>query len=148
MPTLKSKLAFFESTPELTKKFSEYEPLVIQKQLLQQTELDVDVLVLCSEDLQNRSLIETLNKKKTKSEITKLVLAFDENKKLALDIELYNLAKPDLLVSHQNLSKTILHDLWLDISQAEQDESYLNLSSELNSQYEVLKEELEKQVVC
>lgn len=147
MPTLKSKLAFFESSSSLAEKFSEYEPLQLKSSEFSNVELSVEIMVISITELRNQVTAELLRKKKLNAEIVKLILVFDLQDTISLSTDLFNGVQPDLIISVDKIDAEVLHGLWLDISQAEQDESYLNLSSELNTQYEILKEELEKKLV-
>lgn len=147
MPTLKYKLAFLDSQREMAKKFADYGPLLIQNNELQSLDLDVDLFIIGAEDLEEPGIAEIVKTKKSRSEISKLIMTFDEALPGHLKIDRYNLVHPDFLVSRQSISEDLLHELWLNVSQTEQDESYLNLSTELNSQYEVIKEELENKLV-
>lgn len=147
MPALKSKLAFLESSRTLAKKFAEYEPALLTQSELQRIQLDIDILVLSTQDFQNLTEFDLITKKKKNGEISKFILALDESQKITIDPNFYNQIQPDLIVNQSNLDADVFLQLLEDISQAEQDESYLNLSSELNSQYEVLKDELEKKLV-
>ncbi len=147
MPTLKSKLAFFESSSSLAEKFSEYEPLQLMSSEFSNVELSVEIMVISITELRNQVTAELLRKKKLNAEIVKLILVFDLQDTISLSTDLFNGVQPDLIISVDKIDAEVLHGLWLDISQAEQDESYLNLSSELNTQYEILKEELEKKLV-
>lgn len=146
MSTLKSKLAFLDSNPALAQKFSEYEPAILQKNQLSLQSLDIDILVLNTKDLQENLLTEALSKKRAQAEISKFILVLNNNS-ANLPLNSYNQIKPDLIVNEDQLDADIFLQLLEDINQTEQDESYLNLSSELNSQYEILKEELEKKLV-
>ena len=144
---MKYKLAFLESQKDLAKKFSQYSPLLVESNLLHNISLDVDLLIVGTEDVQQRGLAEILKNKKSKNEISKLVLIYDENNPKNLTTDHYNLIRPDRLVGFKALDENILHSLWSEISQIQQDESYLNLSTELNSQYEVIKDELEQKLL-
>jgi two-component system, NtrC family, sensor kinase len=147
MSTVKSKLAFLDSNPELVQKFAEYEPAILQASNIRDQSLDVDILVLSALDLQKSELIEVLSKKRKNSEIAKFILALDEAKKAEIQLEDYNRIQPDLVLKQTELDADVFLQLLEDINQSEQDESYLNLSSELNLQYEIIKEELEKKLV-
>lgn len=150
MSTLKSKLAFLNTNPELAQKFSEYEPAILSLEDLNQHELNVDILVLTSKDLQQSEWIDLLVKKRRQAEVAKFILALEPSTSVAserISLESYNKIQPDLVLKKEHLEADIFLQLLEDISQSEQDESYLNLSSELNSQYEIIKEELEKKLV-
>lgn len=147
MSTLKSKLAFLDSNIDLVQKFSEYEPAILSLDELSSKELDIDILVLTSTDLEKKTLVEILTKKRKQSEISKFILALENSKVEKIQFENYNRIQPDLVLKKDQLDADIFLQLLEDISQSEQDESYLNLSSELNSQYEIIKEELEKKLV-
>lgn len=146
MPTLKYKLAFLESTHHLAQKFAEYEPLVMMNGELTKTNLAVDIFILGIDDLKDQTRSELLKQKHLQREIAKFLLVLDENDRKWLSPTQYNQIQPDLILGANQLKSEDLHSLWFDISQSEQDESYLNLSSELNSQYEILKDELEKKL--
>lgn len=146
MSTLKSKLAFLDSNLQLSQKFAEYEPTVLRKDQLAQITLDIDILVLSGQDLQESSTSEILGQKRKHAEISKFILALDEVQKNSFAIENYNQIQPDLIIREDRLDSDVFLQLLEDMSQSEQDESYLNLSSELNSQYEIIKEELEKKL--
>lgn len=146
MPTVKSKLAFLDSHPDLVQKFAEYEPAVLPISAIKTQDLDVDILVINSNDLLKNELIEVLAKKRKQSEISKFILAIDESQESQFSIENYNRIQPDLVLKKDQLDADIFLQLLEDINQSEQDESYLNLSSELNTQYEIIKKELEKKL--
>ncbi len=147
MSALKSKLAFYLPSESLVKKFFEYEPLQLKSSDLEEREYAVDIFVMTTTDLKNSKLADLLHKKKMNLEISKIVLVFDKFQTDQVSNENFNLVQPDLVVESNQMQPDVLHPMWLQISQGQQDETYLNLSSELNSQYEILKEELEKKLV-
>lgn len=146
MSALKSKLAFLDSNFQLSQKFADYEPSILPRNQLSETLLDIDILVLSSQDLQDYSVTVALEKKRKNAEISKFILAIDPAKKDSFAIQSYNQIQPDLVIQENQLDSDVFLQLLEDINQFEQDESYLNLSSELNSQYEIIKEELEKKL--
>ncbi len=147
MSTIKSKLAFLDSNLELVQKFAEYEPAVLQTSHLSSLEFDIDILVLKAADLENYELVEALTKKRKQSEISKIILALEDGNNASISLNNYNSIQPHLVLKYSQLDTDVFLQLLEDINQSEQDESYLNLSTELNSQYEIIKEELEKKLL-
>lgn len=145
MPALKSKLSFFCQDQTLVEKFKVYEPLYLNQTDLQRP-WQIDVLVIECSLLQNENL-KIFEQKKHLKEILKIILVFDEKFQSLISINDFNLLQPNSIQTIQSLKSTHFIALDEEISQAAQDESYLYLSTELNSQYESIKFELEQQLI-
>lgn len=141
---LKAKLAFFTQSESFKTFFKEYEPLRLTTEDLRSRHYTIDVLVCELGMLQDAEIAELIHTKRIKNEISRLVLVNAEN--VSVPTANYNLVKPDRLVEIAGLTADYLMHLLEEVSQSNQDQIYLNLSAELNSEYEVIKQELEKKV--
>lgn len=74
----------------------------------------------------------------------KIILIHEQHQQLSID--LFSIRRPDLLVTVENLNLNTFLKMDEDLNQSQQDLVYLNLSSELNSEYEILKNELETKI--
>ncbi len=143
MSFVKHKLAFLTKSEKISHTFSEFEPLLLNEKQIASTNYNVDILVMDNSFLNSSEFVQALALKKNQFEFQKIVLILNDNQ---LTLENYNLIKPDVVIQQKDLQTDLFHELWEQISQTEQDDSYLNLSSELNSQYELIKLELEKKL--
>lgn len=74
----------------------------------------------------------------------KIILIHEQHQQIPVD--LFSIRRPDLLVTAENLNLNTFLKMDEDLNQSQQDLVYLNLSSELNSEYEILKNELETKI--
>lgn len=143
MSALKVKLGVFDNSAILLEQLKEQEPQLILPAQLDQEILKIELLIINLNSLQTGSLhsklIEKLNLICEKIVIvTKQKESFDYTLLLGLRV--------DSFIFSEELSSDFINNIWQDLRQKEQDETYLSLSSELNQQYEILKTELEKKL--
>ena len=142
---LKSKLAILTTEKShLRGCFPEHEPLLLSLQDLKNNSYNIDIL-LCDGSLEYQDEDLNILAQKKNKEFSKMIYLFSENSQINLHV-LASL-KSDFYFYENELNSNsfldFLHSEWQILTKKEQDETYLNLSSELNEQYEVLKTELE-----
>lgn len=135
MQTVKSKLAIFVKDQPLFNDLSQYEPLFLKKADISTNKYEITILI-CDEDIVSTDFSKNLSYKK---------LFFLANKEKINLVSLQKL-QPDKIIDCASLKVDFLNDEFELISQKEQDETYLHLSTELNQQYEILKTELEQKL--
>lgn len=141
---MKAKLAFFFCDESMARQWSEYDPLSITKVDLEKTELAIEILLVDSQAAADLSVQNLILRKRQQAQILKLILLYNPEASTSLSTQIVSHLKPDALFSSSDLKSHHLIQFWEEISQAAQDESYLHLSSELNSQYESIKIELQR----
>ncbi len=144
MPVIKSKLAFLCKSIEPGSLFKEYDPLWLTQKDLEQNTYFIDVLICDVPEIQDVNAAELIRDKRMSHEIAKIILLDSTDEKVS--IENYNLVKPEGFIELKLLSPEFLMEIWEEVSQSNQDQMYLNLSAELNSEYEIIKQELEKKL--
>lgn len=145
MSAVKARLAFFSEDPQLIGHFTEHAPLMIGPEELRSTSAQVfaDVLIFDFSSYARLTDHRLLADKKNR-EFRKLVLLAD--KSLQIPVQFLSDVKFDYYLEPGQLTESFLYDIWAELTQKEQDEAYLNLSTELNEQYEVMKKELENKL--
>ncbi len=141
---LKAKLAFLTKSEDFNSFFKEYEPLRLTTEDLKSNHYTIDVLVCELGFMSDQEVAELIHIKRIKNEVSRLVLVNTEN--ISISTVNYNLVKPDGIVEIGGLTSDYLMHLLDEVSQSNQDQIYLNLSAELNSEYEIIKQELEKKL--
>ncbi|AGH96380.1 histidine kinase dimerization/phospho-acceptor domain-containing protein [Pseudobdellovibrio exovorus] len=143
MPIIKSQLAILSADQNLILNLAEHDPVVLSAEDLTSHTFDVHILVYDSRlELAADQLSALSNKKNREFKKTLLLL----EKGSSLPARVLSQAKSDQYLYIEDLQPSILHQIWQDISQKEQEEVYLNLSSELNQQYEIIKNELQRKL--
>lgn len=145
MSAIKSKVAFLTENKNWSQRFNQYEPLILNLEQFEKNKYSIQIFICDLETFNNSHCAEVIQKKRKNNECKKVVLALEKNSDL--DTNSYNLVKPDKVVYNQNFSDTELLDLFSDIQQTEQDQAYIHLSAELNTEYEIIKKELELKLV-
>lgn len=141
---MKAKLAFFSYDESMARQWSEYDPVSVTKEDLEKVELAIEILLVDSLAVSDLSVQKLILKKRQQAQILKLVILYKPDTQTTLSTQTLSCLKPDAIFSTVNLKNHHLIQFWEEISQTAQDESYLHLSSELNSQYESIKIELQR----
>lgn len=142
MPVVKAKLAFLSSDQAMINTFLDHSPLLIQTKDLSNI-YSVDLLIFDFKSYHPQTDYKPLARKKN-SEFSKLVLVFDGSAQIPT--RFLSDIKFDYYISPDQLTENFLFSVWAEQSQKAQDEAYLNLSAELNQQYETMKTELENKL--
>ena len=140
MSSVKAKLALLTDSPGLIAHLSEHEPLVLTLQDIKTNSYQIDILV-CDSSLSYQNADLQLISGKKNNEFSKIVFLLKKKSQINLH-ELAEL-KSDFYLYQEEITSHFLYKQWQLLTQKEQDETYLSLSTELNQQYEILKNELE-----
>lgn len=140
MSFIKSKLAILTAQPHLINQFAEHDPILLTLDDVKNNSYNVDLLICDNSLTYHEDDLRILSEKKSK-EFSKIIFLLDENSLISP----HTLAelKCDFYLYPNEISSDFLYEQWQHLTQKEQDEIYLNLSTELNQQYEILKTELE-----
>ncbi|MBC7421445.1 MAG: hypothetical protein H7328_12030 [Bdellovibrio sp.] len=144
MQVIKSKLAFLAKSETFKTLFKEYDPLWLTANDLKSNKYAIEILICESTMAQETEIAAAIHTKKIKNEVSRILLVHADDAQLST--QNYNLIKPDAFIDRSSLTNDYLMNLWDDVSQSNQDQIYLNLSAELNSEYEIIKLELEKKL--
>lgn len=135
MSVVKSKLAIYSADHNAFSALNIHEPLRLQPADLSQNHYSVDVLLV-----DGSASLEALKPR----EFSRLVYVLKNGNPIALK-DLSGI-RIDRFIPETELSTEELNVFWQELRQKEQDETYLSLSTELNQQYEILKNELESKL--
>lgn len=136
----RAKLALLTEQNLLANQFAEHEPVLLTPNDLLNNTYDVDILI-CDGLLGFKAEeLLALTQKKPK-QFEKIVFLLSEDRKF--DPAVLAALKCDFFLYANEISPEFLYQQWQQLTQDEQDETYLSLSTELNQQYEILKTELE-----
>ena len=136
----RAKLAVLTEQNQLAGRFAEHEPVLLTPKDLLNNIYDVDILI-CDGLLEFKAdELLALTQKKPK-QFEKIIFLLSENRKFNPAV-LAGL-RCDFFLYPNEISPEFLYQQWQQLTQDEQDETYLSLSTELNQQYEILKTELE-----
>ena len=142
MSVVRSKLALMSQHTQLHNQIKDYEPLLVNATSLAQNDYRVDLLFLDSAELKKplqENIFHKLNK-----QFLKIILVLNKGENISLST-FQNLNIADSVFIEQ-IGSDYLQQLWQEIQQQEQDETYISLSTELNQQYEMIKFELESKL--
>lgn len=154
---MKYKLALLNPDQNIISKFHDFEPLIliytenkIEKLNAlhdQLKKIHIEILIFSGSDpFINTFITSIFSEKKKNLSLDKSILTFTLEAKNETSLENYNSLMPDLVLAKDQLSSEHLFKLWEKISQNEQDNHYLKISTELNSDYENLKKELQHEI--
>ena len=142
MSVVRSKLALMGAHSQLHSQIKDYEPVLVDINSLSQNDYRVDLLFLDSAELKKpiqENVFQKINK-----QFFKIILVLQKGE--SVNFSTYqNLNVADSVFIEQ-IGSDYLQQLWQDIQQQEQDETYISLSTELNQQYEMIKAELESKL--
>lgn len=145
MSVIKSQVAFFTQNKNWAEGLKQYDPLNLNAELLEKNNYNIQVFICDLDVFNDLNYAHLIHKKRKNKEFQKVVLALDQVNTIQADH--FNLIKPDKILSIEKFSETDLINLFSDIQQTEQDQAYIHLSAELNSEYEIIKKELELKLV-
>ena len=137
MPAIRSKLAIFSNEPARFSRFAEHEPLWLTPEDIQSNQYNVEILLIDESVSAGFSFARN-------REFSRILYVLNENTQISL--KSFPAFKFDRFIYQKDLTADRLNDIWQELRQKEQDETYLSLSTELNQQYEILKNELEKRL--
>jgi two-component system, NtrC family, sensor kinase len=142
MSVVRSKLALMSQRPQLHNQIKDYEPVLIDTKSLAENDYRVDLLFLDSAELKKpfeQTIFQKLNR-----QFFKIILVLQKGEQINLST-FENINVSDSVFIEQ-IGSDYLQQLWQDLQQQEQDETYISLSTELNQQYEMIKAELESKL--
>ncbi len=145
MSIIKSKLAFLCKNETSLEMFKDFEPLNLQLKEFKERTYAIDLLICDAAVASQSEYAQLIKNKKLTNEVSEVILTGTQQQKIP--IEFYNLIKPIAFMELSDLTVDQMMLFWDKISQSNQDQIYLNLSAELNSEYEILKTELEKKLL-
>ncbi len=143
MQTVK-RFGLLSDQAELIARFQNSEVLILSHLIPKISNFQIDILAI---DLAKKDLAENLMSpefKNTYTSIQKIIFIHDYTQSIPTDLLI--LRTPDLVISVENLNLNSYLIMDEKLSQSQQDLVYLNLASELNTEYEQLKNELEKKL--
>ncbi|MBC7741691.1 MAG: hypothetical protein H7061_05825 [Bdellovibrionaceae bacterium] len=144
MSIIKSKLTFLCKPNADLHAFKDYDPLSLSTNDLKNDRHAIDLFVCDASLVTENQTAKLIHQKKLRNEISKVILVGLQD--VNLPVENYNLIRPDVVMELSQLTVDRLMILWDEVIQSNQDQIYLNLSAELNSEYEIIKRELERKL--
>ena len=143
MPIIKSKLALITTQQHQFPSLAKHDPLYLSLNDLQTGAYNIDILICENLHEYTECDLRYLNEKKNK-EFIKIICLLKKKSQ----IKVQNLAQIqcDFYLYEDEINSDFLFKEWQLLTQKDQDETYLNLSTELNQQYELLKTELENKL--
>ncbi len=150
MSLVKTRLALLTRDPIVSGSFTAFEPLVLDSQSEDFKSLEIEILILDLDLIGQFSNFNQLALARAAGKIKKIVLIANRthgqitgqmNGQVATF--LYNSLQPDMVKILSELKSEDLFELSSDIQQTAQNNVYVNLSTELNQEYEKIKAELE-----
>jgi two-component system, NtrC family, sensor kinase len=140
MSVVKAKLALLSADSSLSALLAEHTPVVLSFADLKNNTYDIDILIYDSSLPLRPAELDYLASKKGR-EFLRIIFLLQ--KKSPLDLKSLSCLQSHYYIDREDLNASYLHAQWQELTQQEQDETYLSLSTELNQQYETLKTELE-----
>ncbi len=137
---VRSKLALLTDQAFLIDRFATHDPVVLSLNDLKNKSFDVGFLIYDSTLKLDSEALEILSKK-NRNGFEKIVLVMPEASEI--DSNVLSGLHCDHYLYADEINSEFLYQQWQNVTQYEQDETYLSLSAELNQQYEILKTELE-----
>ncbi len=136
----RGKLALLTEQSQLASRFAEHEPLLLTPNDLLSNTYDVEILICDGRLGLNPDEMRALAKKKP-AQFEKIIFLLSDNQQF--DPAVLAALRCDFFLYENEINPEFLYLQWQQLTQDEQDETYLSLSTELNQQYEILKTELE-----
>ena len=136
----RGKLALLTEQSQLASRFAEHEPLLLTPNDLLSNTYDVDILICDGRLGLKPDEMRALAKKKP-AQFEKIIFLLGDNQQF--DPAVLAALRCDFFLYENEINPEFLYLQWQQLTQDEQDETYLSLSTELNQQYEILKTELE-----
>lgn len=140
MSTIKTKLGILSEQKKWVQIFAEHDPVAITKDELLNQKYSVDILITDRTSTNTKDVTRFLNLKKNIN-FKKLIYLTEKNQDESL--QYLSQFRADFFLEAEDVTSEFLYQQWQNLTQQEQDETYLSLSTELNQQYEILKSELE-----
>lgn len=137
MSVIRSKLAIFSKDRSRFSHFAEHEPLWLTSGDLQTNQYNVEILLLDGSEQSDFSFAKS-------REFSRILYVLGDDTQV--NLQHFPAFKFDRFIYQKELTAESLNDIWQELRQKDQDETYLSLSTELNQQYEILKNELEKRL--
>ena len=130
------------TNPVVLTKFAAFEPLHLNIASEDFDGLEVEILILDIDTIEKMSHFKNLALARMANRIQKIVLVATHTQG-SFSTFIYNSLSPDMVSMIEALTEDDLFQLSSQIQQAAQNNVYLNLSHELNVEYEKIKHELE-----
>ncbi|MBC7466535.1 MAG: hypothetical protein H7256_11135 [Bdellovibrio sp.] len=142
---VKTNLALLCEDKSIHEKWNVFEPLHIKPENFNFKNLSTEILLVDFASLKKLTSLDDLFQARSQKQVKKVILTFGDQNDAAATSWI-NSMNPDLVKKSSDLTSEDFFILWDSIKLAEQNLTYMNLSSELNSVYEVIKEELETKI--
>ena len=146
MSLIKTRLALLSHDPAIVQYFLHLEPLLLNSKDENFDALEIEILVYDLKLFEDALLTEKVAKARKAEKIKKIVLIVNGDSDTLVSTLVYNSLNPDKVKRLHQLQPEDLFDLSSDIQQTAQNNVYVNLSTELNLEYEKIKLELESKL--
>jgi len=145
MQAVKSNLAVLSDDRSLHEKWNVFEPFHVRAENINLKNLNTEILLADFSSVKNLNFIDSLFFARAQKQVKKIILVYNDDNEM-LSPYLLNKLNPDLIKKSSALNSEDFFVLWDANKLAEQNLTYLNLSNELNSVYESIKQELETKI--
>ncbi len=142
MQIIKNRLAILTLNPDVLAHFAAYEPFVFKFDSENFENSETEILILDAAAVVYLQNFSELAKARAANRIKKIVL-LASGQTAAIPIKTFNDLAPDLTTDLAGLQSQDLLQLFTETQQAAQNNAYLLLANELNTEYEKIKRELE-----
>ena len=146
MSLVKTRLALLSNDPSISQYFLSFEPLHLNTNDEDFNLLEIEILILDLKLLQDLGFIKNVISARKSRRIKKIVLIANGDKIADIPTSNYNSLNPDMVKVLAEFKSEDLFELSNDIQQTAQNNVYVNLSTELNLEYEKIKLELENKL--
>ncbi|MFZ3230904.1 MAG: histidine kinase dimerization/phospho-acceptor domain-containing protein [Pseudobdellovibrio sp.] len=145
MQTVKNNLALFCTDVSIHKNWESFEPILISTENINFDNVNAEILLADFSALSQLVQINALLQARKQNRIAKLILTYSNDAE-HISTDLINELKPNLIKKSSDLTADDFFNLWDSIKLNEQNLAYISLSSELNTTYEDIKNELENKI--
>lgn len=145
MSLVKTRLALLATSENSVKHLAAFEPITLDLLSEDFVDLEIEILILELNAVSKITYFKELAAARMAGKIKKVVLLANDEAG-SISTSLYNSLSPDVVSLAVNLKSEDLFELSSDIQQTSQNNVYVNLSNELNSEYEKIKLELEEKL--
>ena len=146
MSLIKTRLALLSHDQSLVQYFLPFEPMLLNSLDEDFDALEIEILIYDLNLFQNISLTEKVASARKAEKIKKIVLIVNDDSNTSVSLSAYNSLNPDKVKKLHQFQSEDLFELSSDIQQTAQNNVYVNLSTELNVEYEKIKLELESKL--
>ena len=145
MQVIRNRLAILSQDPDTFSRFSSYEPLVINFESENFKISEIEILIVDGSSVQFLKNFHELAMAREENRIKKIILLLHDNQALIPSF-MFNQLMPDLIRDSSQIKSDDLLDLFTDVQQQAQNNTYLLMANELNFEYEKIKIELEEKI--